>query len=84
MITAIEFQKAQKAIESAKDATLIEMKNATFVFTGVDNKHIYFNVIGKLAEISDIEIKNLRQKTRFVPLMQTKKTIYKGAFRMAL
>lgn len=58
------------------------MPYATFVFTGMDNENIYFNVCARLGEVTSQEVKDIKQKTMFLCITESSNGIYKGEFSM--
>lgn len=82
MITAYQFGKIQKELARAERVAKEEMPKGQFVFVGVDATYIYFNVVARLSETNDQEIRDIKAKTRFEPLSETTDPHYKGIFRM--
>jgi lipopolysaccharide export LptBFGC system permease protein LptF len=65
MITAESFQKAQRTLNEAQNIVDVEMPNAKVVFVGADNDYLFFNVIAKRSQVTDQQIKDIKEKTRF-------------------
>jgi len=85
MITAESFNKAQTTITEAKNITAMEMPAAKFVFMGADNDHLFFNVIAKRQNVSDKQIRDIKEKTRFQTISEhNTKLIYQAEFKMNL
>ena len=82
MISAYNFQKAQEALVSAEQQAKSEMPTADFVFIGVDNRFLYFNVVAKPEPGLERDAKNLKEKTRFGVIREQLSPIYKGEFWM--
>lgn len=83
MIAAREFYKAQKAIESARQQTESEMPQAEFIFIGMNEFCIFFNVVAQLSLITtDAHIRNLKEKTRFALISEEIGLIYRAKFFM--
>lgn len=83
MITASNFRKAQKAIEDAAQVISIEIPASNFVLVRVDNDYIYFNVVAR-QHPSDIQIRNIKEKTGFEVISEVDGMIYKVECRMPL
>lgn len=84
MITAAKLQKAQKEIEEAEQVVKQEMPNAEFVFIGLDEGCIYFRVIARLNKVTPQQIRDIKEKTRFATLEESKNGIYKAEFSVML
>lgn len=84
MLTAYNYNKALEVIKEVKRILKIEMPRGNFVFVGVDNDYLYFNVVSKLHLTNEQEIKDICQKTRFIPLNVFQHMIYKGEFKISL
>lgn len=84
-LTAYSFNKAGEAVRSAEQQAKSEMPNSTFVLTGLNNKEIFFNVVCKMSQTNQKEIRDLGAKTRFLRgFEQTGGEVYVGQFSMDL
>ena len=81
-IDAYTIEKGMKNIEEAKRIAASEMPQAKFVFVGMDSKFIFFNVVARSA--TEDEIRDIKEKTRFYPLSENTRPIYKGEFKMRI
>ena len=84
MIKALRLKQADQALSDAISAASSEMPQATFVFVGLDNDYIYFNVVAKMSKITDSQMRDITEKTSFVPISIQAKGIYKGEFKMTI
>lgn len=80
-IPASTINKGLVEIERAKSVAKDIMPNAEFVFVGMTNEHIVFNLVAKTDQITDQEIKDIKEKTRFACTNEEKNwCVYKGEF----
>ena len=84
MITAYTFHKAQDTIQEAQRIAANEMPNGTFVFIGLDGDFVYFNVVAKMGQITEQQVIDLQQKTRFYTLAISKSPVFKGQFKILI
>lgn len=83
MITSYEFNKATKEIELTKREVNYQCPKATFVFEGVDNEYVYFNVVAKNNQINDMQKRNLLEKTRFEVINVSDTSFYKAELKVS-
>jgi hypothetical protein len=85
MITAESFQKAQKTLNEAQGIADMEMPAAKLIFVGADNDYLYFNIVAKRQSVTDRQIKDIKEKTRFQMISEhNTKLIYQAEFKMNL
>ena len=85
MLTAFNFKKAHKAIESIEQQIQSEMPKGNFVLVGIDNEFVYFNVAAKPTEITEQEKRDLEEKTRFCLIAKRDNRLsYNAEFKMSL
>lgn len=85
MITAKTFQKAIEAQGSAKQQLSSEMPNAVFSLMSVDEEFIYFAIAVGEKETNKQEIKDLKEKTRFLLIDEyVSNNCYCASFKMYL
>lgn len=82
MITAESFNKAQRTLNEAQG---VEMPEAKLVFIRADNDHLFFNVIAKRSQVTDRQIRDIKEKTRFQTITEhDTKLIFRAEFKMNL
>ena len=87
MITAHTLQLAEKERAEAESTVKQIAPNAHFVFNGIDNENIYFNVVAKADHIANYQIVDLEQKTRFELIKKVDMGIalvFKSEYKMQL
>lgn len=82
LISANVLENALKEKEVASVIVKKEAPNAYFVFKGIDKESIYFSVVAKKSQITEDEIRNLKEKTRFQTIEENNHPIYTGYFKM--
>ncbi|MBL3657679.1 hypothetical protein [Fulvivirga sediminis] len=82
MITATQITSALNAAKTAEKQTQILMPTAYFDLEGMDSNYIYFKVLAKLYEISEVQIKSM--KLRFSIVEENDQGVYRGIFKMAI
>lgn len=65
MITATDLEKAMNTKLNAEAEVYYQMKDATFVFVGIDSEFVYFNVVAKQSQVSAEQKTSICEKTRF-------------------
>lgn len=81
MVTAYNLEFATGLIERCKEIVKREMPNGFFCLKGIDNKAIYFNVIAKLNEVTENQMRDIKAKTYFYAYEETTESnIYRGSF----
>ncbi len=84
MFTADNIRNAQVEAETAESITREIAPRASFVFIGVENHSIYFNVVGRLSDINNEQSCDLQEKTRFELISERRDMIYKAEFKMEM
>jgi len=84
MLEAINFQKVEKALMNARQQAKSEMPNSAFVFIGVDNEYLFFNLVARKSEITEHQIRDLKEKTRFQLISEDDNKIYKVECKVSL
>jgi len=91
MLTAAEYidadtltRRIPKNIAEAERIASREMRKAKFALVGADSEFIYFNVVARLTDVTENEIRDIKEKTRFEPLSESRHPIYVGKFRMRI
>ena len=84
MLSAYAFNKSHDTINEAMRIIQREMPKAKFVLIGVSEQQVFFNVVCKLHETNAREMTDIKAKTRFMPLKETKEFVYKGEFSIAI
>ena len=85
MITAESFKKAGAALQEAKRDTESWMPKAKLVFIGADNDYLFFNVVAKASSITEQQVRNLKEKTRFQTIcVKSNGLLYQAEFKMNL
>ncbi len=87
MIDSYIFTKIEKNIKEIQRSVDSEAPGAQYSFRGVTKDYIYFAVVAKESKITEDEITDLKQKTRFEILTETmpsKSQPYIGLFRVSI
>jgi len=84
MIKAKRLEQAEQALSDARSAASSEMPQAAFVFVGLDNDYVYFNIVAKMSKITASQMRDITEKTSFVPISIKSKGVYKGEFKMTI
>lgn len=83
-LTAYEIRKGLVERGNAEESAKQNAPEADFVFKGMGKKYIYFNIVAKRNDITNREITDLKEKTRFELISEINDLIYLGKFRMEI
>lgn len=84
MISARILRLIDAEVREAESVAKYEAAYAHFVFKGADQDNIYFDLVCMADLITDEEIRDLEQKTRFIPVEVTKTNLFKGSYRVEI
>lgn len=84
MISARILKLIDQEVSEAKSVARYEAPNCHFIFKGADQDNIYFDLACQIDSISEEEIRDLEQKTRFVPIEIRRSSAFRGSYRVEI
>ena len=84
MISARILRLIDAEVREAEIVARYEAEYASFIFKGADQDNIYFDLVCMADLITDEQIRDLEQKTRFIPISIAKTTFFKGSYRVEI
>ena len=84
VIDARTFNKANGTIEEIKHILDSEMPKGDFIFLGIDKNFVYFKVACRSSDTNSVQIRDIKEKTRFHVVEEKLEPFYLGEFKIRI
>jgi hypothetical protein len=84
MISARILKLIDQEVKEAQSVARYEAPSCHFIFKGADQDNIYFDLVCQMDSISAEEIRDLEQKTRFIPIEIKTSMAFRGSYRVEI